>query len=47
MVEAALVETRGRISGPSGSAVKLGMPASTLESKIRALKINKHSFKTA
>jgi PAS domain S-box-containing protein len=44
-IEAALAEARGRVSGPSGAAVKLGMPASTLESKIRALKINKHSFK--
>ena len=46
-IEAALAEARGRVSGPSGAAVKLGMPASTLESKIRALKINKHSFKAA
>lgn len=45
-IEAALAEARGRVSGPSGAAVKLGMPASTLESKIRALKINKHLFKT-
>jgi PAS domain S-box-containing protein len=44
-IEAALTEARGRVSGPSGAAVKLGIPASTLESKIRALKINKHSFK--
>jgi transcriptional regulator with GAF, ATPase, and Fis domain len=46
MIEAVLAETRGRISGPSGAAMKLGMPASTLESKIRALKIDKHRFKT-
>jgi len=46
MIEAALAETRGRISGRSGAAVRLGMPASTLESKIRVLKINKHQFKT-
>jgi len=45
-IEAALAETRGRISGPSGAATKLGIPASTLESKIRMLKINKHRFKT-
>jgi PAS domain S-box-containing protein len=44
-IEAALAEARGRVSGPSGAAVKLGLPASTLESKIRALKINKHLFK--
>jgi formate hydrogenlyase transcriptional activator len=41
-----LAESRGRVSGPSGAAAKLGMPPSTLESKIRALKINKHRFKT-
>jgi len=45
-IEAALVKTRGRVSGPSGAAVMLGMPASTLESKIRSLKINKYQFKT-
>ena len=46
LIEAALVATRGRISGASGAAARLGLPASTLESKIRALKINKHAFKT-
>ncbi len=46
IIEAALVETKGRVSGPTGAAAKLGMPASTLESKIRALNINKHQFKT-
>jgi PAS domain S-box-containing protein len=45
MIEAALAETRGRVSGPSGAAAKLGIPASTLESKIRALKISKDRFK--
>jgi len=44
-IEAVLRETRGRISGPEGAAVRLGLPASTLESRIRALKINKHQFK--
>jgi DNA-binding NtrC family response regulator/PAS domain-containing protein len=43
-IEAALAETKGRISGPSGAAVKLGMPASTLESKIRSHRINKHRY---
>jgi formate hydrogenlyase transcriptional activator len=45
MIEAALAATRGRVSGPSGAAAKLGLPPSTLESKIRSLKINKHRFK--
>jgi formate hydrogenlyase transcriptional activator len=45
MIERALAECRGRVSGPSGAAAKLGIPPSTLESKIRSLKINKHRFK--
>src|SRR5262249_2940116 len=36
MIEAALAETGGRVSGRTGAAAKLGLPASTLESKIRA-----------
>jgi transcriptional regulator with GAF, ATPase, and Fis domain len=44
-IELALSESRGRVSGPSGAAVRLGIKASTLESKIRALKINKNVFK--
>ena len=47
MIEAALAESRGRVSGPLGAAAKLGIPPSTLESKIRSLKINKHHFKPA
>jgi DNA-binding NtrC family response regulator len=46
MIEAALKETRGRVSGPAGAAVKLGIPRSTLESKIRSLKINKNPFRS-
>jgi len=46
MIEAALRECRGRVSGSSGAAAKLGIPGSTLESKIRSLKINKNHFKT-
>jgi DNA-binding NtrC family response regulator len=45
MIGAALAEAHGRVSGPSGAAAKLGIPASTLESKIRAMKINKYSFR--
>jgi transcriptional regulator with GAF, ATPase, and Fis domain len=45
-IEAALRECGGRVSGPSGAAAKLGIPGSTLESKIRSLKINKNHFKT-
>jgi PAS domain S-box-containing protein len=46
-IEAALAHAQGRISGPSGAAAKLGIPPSTLDSKIKAFKINKHRFKTA
>jgi transcriptional regulator with GAF, ATPase, and Fis domain len=44
-IEAALAESRGRVSGPLGAAAKLRVPRSTLESRIRALKINKSRFK--
>jgi PAS domain S-box-containing protein len=45
IVEAALAATRGRVSGPSGAATKLGVPPSTLDHRIKALKINKDQFK--
>src|SRR5262245_18268099 len=45
MIEAALAETRGRVSGRSGAAARLGLPPSTLESRIRALKIRKDQYK--
>ena len=45
MIETALKESRGRIFGPKGAAAKLGIPRSTLESKIRSLKIDKNRFK--
>jgi len=47
MIEVALRESQGRVYGPSGAAAKLGIARSTLESKIRLLKINKNRFKTA
>jgi formate hydrogenlyase transcriptional activator len=46
MIEAALRETGGRVSGPSGAAAKLGIPGSTLDSKIRSLRIDKNRFKS-
>jgi PAS domain S-box-containing protein len=45
IIETALAESRGRVSGPSGAAAKLRIPPSTLESKIKALKIRKSQFK--
>jgi formate hydrogenlyase transcriptional activator len=45
MIESALEASAGRIGGPNGAAVKLGIPRQTLESKIRALGIDKYRFK--
>jgi PAS domain S-box-containing protein len=44
-IEAALAESRGRVLGPSGAAAKLRIPPSTLESRIKTLKIRKSDFK--
>jgi transcriptional regulator with GAF, ATPase, and Fis domain len=44
-IEAALAASKGRVSGPFGAALKLGVPASTLETKIKALQIDKARFK--
>jgi len=46
MIEEALETSRGRVFGPTGAAAKLGVPRSTLESKIKSLKIDKSRFKT-
>ncbi|HET6889102.1 MAG TPA: sigma 54-interacting transcriptional regulator [Candidatus Udaeobacter sp.] len=46
-IEAALAQSNGKVSGAHGAAAKLGIPASTLESKIRSLRINKFQFKGA
>src|ERR1700758_1549307 len=47
MIEAALADSNGRVSGPRGAAAKLGIPQSTLDSKIKALKIDKQRFRKA
>jgi len=44
-IEAALIECKGRVSGPFGAASRLGIPSSTLESKIKVLNIDKRQFK--
>src|SRR6266446_5778290 len=44
-IEAALAATNGRVAGPKGAAAKLGMPRQTLDSKIRALQIDKLKFR--
>jgi len=45
VIESVLEESRGRIAGSSGAAVRLGIPRTTLESKIKRLRINKHQFR--
>jgi formate hydrogenlyase transcriptional activator len=45
MIESALAESGGRVSGPSGAAAKLRIPTRTLDSKIKRLGINKSRFK--
>ena len=45
LIEAALSESNGRVSGPNGAADKLGIPRSTLELKIKQLNINKYTFR--
>jgi PAS domain S-box-containing protein len=44
IIEAALAESKGKIAGPEGAAAKLGIPRSTLDSKIKLLNIKKHKF---
>jgi len=44
IIEAALAESRGKVAGPQGAAAKLGIPRSTLDSKIKQLKIKKHKL---
>jgi len=46
IIEEALRASAGQVSGPAGAAARLGMPRSTLESRIRALKINKSRFRS-
>ena len=44
MIEAALAECKGKVAGPEGAAAKLGIPRSTLDSKIKQLNIKKYKF---
>jgi PAS domain S-box-containing protein len=44
IIEAALAESKGKVAGPEGAAAKLGIPRSTLDSKIKQLNIKKHRF---
>jgi formate hydrogenlyase transcriptional activator len=42
IIEAALAQSKGKVAGPNGAAVKLGIPRSTLDWKIKQLKIRKY-----
>ena len=46
LIEGALAQSSGRVAGTDGAAARLGIPRSTLESKIRSLHIDKHRFRT-
>jgi len=47
LIETALAASNGRIAGQNGAAAKLGIPRSTLETKIKKLGIAKYKFKAA
>jgi formate hydrogenlyase transcriptional activator len=47
LIEQALQQAEGRVSGPSGAAARLGVPASTLESKIKRFRIDKFRYRIA
>jgi formate hydrogenlyase transcriptional activator len=47
IIEAALADSHGRVSGPSGAAARLGIPRQTLDSKIRTLRIDKYRFRAS
>jgi formate hydrogenlyase transcriptional activator len=46
MIEAALAHAHGQVAGPHGAAAKLGLPRTTLESKIKSLHINKNRYRS-
>jgi len=45
LIGAALAQSHGRVSGPHGAAMKLGIPRTTLESRIKSLRINKNRYR--
>jgi formate hydrogenlyase transcriptional activator len=47
LIELALEHSNGRVFGPTGAATRLGVPSSTLESKIKRLRINKHQYRSS
>jgi formate hydrogenlyase transcriptional activator len=46
VIEAALAQSGGRVAGPEGAAAKLRLPTSTLDSKIKRLRIDKYRFRS-
>jgi len=47
IIENALRQTKGVVSGPTGAAAKLGMPRQTLEAKIKKLRVDRFRFKAS
>jgi formate hydrogenlyase transcriptional activator len=47
IIETAFAGCKGKVAGPGGAAAKLGIPRSTLDSKIKQLRIKKHRFISA
>jgi formate hydrogenlyase transcriptional activator len=45
LIESALVESNGKVAGSDGAAAKLGIPRSTLDARIKQLKITKYSVR--
>jgi DNA-binding NtrC family response regulator len=46
IIEAALAASKGKIAGPNGAAARLGIPPSTLDSKMKHLQIKRAQFAT-
>jgi formate hydrogenlyase transcriptional activator len=46
LIEEVLSTSHGRVSGPRGAAARLGIPSTTLESKIKRFGIDKHKFRS-
>jgi len=47
MIEAAIAKSRAKVAGPRGASARLGIPPSTLKSKIKQFKIEQSRFTTA
>jgi formate hydrogenlyase transcriptional activator len=45
LIESALAESNGKVAGSDGAAAKLGIPRSTLDARIKQLKIKKYTVR--